>query len=54
MISFYVSFTIDSFWMYIYGLALIAISSVYAFKELNKRLDLAEVIAGFKNKYGKK
>lgn len=54
MISFYVSFTIDGFWMYIYGLALITISTGYAYKELNKRLDLAEVIDGFKNKFDKK
>ena len=54
LISFWVSITIEKFWMYGIGLILILISTVYSYNELNKRLDLVEVIAGFKNKYLKK
>ena len=54
LMSFWVSIYFKGFWMYVIGLILILISTAFSYQELNKRLDLAEVIAGFKNKYRKK
>ena len=54
LMSFWVSIYFKGFWIYVIGLILILISTAYSYQELNKRMDLAEVIAGFKNKYRKK
>jgi len=53
MLSFWLYFTVEGFWMYVFGIILIAISALYSYRELNKRLDLAEIIATFKKKYKK-
>ena len=54
LLSFWVSFTYESFWIYGIGLLLITISTLFSYRELNKRLDLAEVFNNLKNKYLKK
>ena len=53
IISFLLSYYVKGVWMYVLGVFLIFISSVFSFKELDKRLDLNEIWIGFKNKFNK-
>ena len=54
IIGFLLSYTTTGLWMYVFGVGLIAISSIYSYKELDKRLNIAEIWLGFKNKFNKK
>ncbi len=53
-LGFLTSYFINGIWMYLLGLLLITFSLIYSYKELNKRLDLIEVIADLKKKFLKK
>ncbi len=54
LIGFWVSYTLESYSMYIVGIILIIISSAYSIFELNKRINILGIIEERTNKFKKK
>ena len=54
IIGFLLSYKVQGILLYIIGFMLISISTFYSYKELDKRLDLVEIVGSFKNRFIKK
>jgi len=54
IMAFLLSYYVKGLWGHLLGIVIITVSAIYSYKELDKRMDIKEIVGGIKNKYLKK